>query len=128
MVFGRTLSQLLNVSQKTKRYRKIMKGSDIETSQIDLNRSGDWVVENAKKINPSKSKTLSFTRTRVKNLLNYCFEDQKIPEVKSCQYLGIILRSDLSWADQVIYTVGKAWEAHNFMGRVLITESSDTKS
>ena len=26
----------------------------------------------------------------------------------SCKYLGIILRSDLSWADQVNYTVKKA--------------------
>jgi hypothetical protein len=105
-----------------------MNGSDIEALQIDLNRLGDWVVQNAKKINPGKSKTLSFTSTRVKNLLNYCFGDQRIPEANSCQYLGIILRNDLNWTDQVNYTVRKAWKAHNFIVRVLIKESSNTKN
>jgi hypothetical protein len=71
-----------------------------------------------------KKLTLSFT----KNLLDDCFGDQSIPEANSCQYLEIILRSDLSWADQVNYTVGKAWKARNFMVRVLIKESSNTKS
>jgi len=28
-----------------------------------------------------------------------------IPEASSCKYLGIILRSDLSWADQVIVII-----------------------
>jgi spermidine/putrescine-binding protein len=54
MVFGRTWSQLLNVSQKTKRYRKIMKSRDIETLQMDLNRLVYWVLENAKKKTNSK--------------------------------------------------------------------------
>jgi len=36
--------------------------------------------------------------------------DTLIPEASSCKYLGIILRSDLSWADQVNYTVEKGLE------------------
>jgi hypothetical protein len=54
------------------------------------------------KINPSKSKALSFTRARVKDPLNYTLRDEKNPENISCKYLGIIIRSDLSWADQVL--------------------------
>ena len=60
-------------------------------------------------IYPNKSKAISFTRARVKDPLNYSLGDQKIPET-SCynySYLGIIIRSDLSWADQVNYTVQK---------------------
>jgi hypothetical protein len=34
-----------------------------------------WAVENAMKINPGKSKALSFTRGRVKSSLNYFLED-----------------------------------------------------
>jgi hypothetical protein len=34
-----------------------------------------------------------------------------IPEARSCKYLGIILRGDLNWADQVNDTVKKAWKA-----------------
>ena len=59
------------------------------------------------KLNPNKSKALSFTTARVKEPLNYCLGDQKIPEVSCCKYLGIIKGSDLSWADQVNYTVQK---------------------
>ena len=37
----------------------------IETLQIDLDRLVDWNVQNAMKINPSKSKAVSFTRAPV---------------------------------------------------------------
>ena len=53
------------------------------------------------KINPSKSKAIRFTRARVKGPLNYSLMGTLIPEASSCKYLGIILRGDLSWADQV---------------------------
>jgi hypothetical protein len=41
--------------------------------------------------------------------------DQIIPEASSCKYLGIIVRSDLSWADQVSYIVQNAWKALHFI-------------
>jgi len=77
----------------------------MEIFQKDLDRLGEWAVENAMKINPSKSKAICFTRARVKDPLNYSLLSTLIPEASSCKYLGIILRSDLSWADQVNYTV-----------------------
>ena len=78
---------------------------DLENLQTDLDRLGDWAEENEMKINPNKSKALSFTRARMKDPLNYSLEDQTIPDSSCCKYLGIIIRSDLSWADQVNYTV-----------------------
>ena len=45
--------------------------NDIDTLQIDLDRLGEWVVENVMKINPGQGKALSFTRARVKGPLNY---------------------------------------------------------
>jgi len=42
-----------------------------------------------------------------------------IPEQSSCKDLGIILRSDLSWADQVNYAVKKAWKALHFTVRII---------
>ena len=51
-----------------------------------------------------------------------------IPEASSCKYLGIILRSDLSWADQVSYAVKKAWKALHFTMRILKKVNSNTKS
>jgi hypothetical protein len=34
-------------------------------SSFDLNRLGKWAVENKMKINPGKSKAVSFTKARV---------------------------------------------------------------
>ena len=86
-------------------YRKIINNADMEKLQKDLDRLGEWAVKNAMKINLSKSKAIRFTRARVKDPLNYSVKGTIIPEASSCKYLEIILRSDLSWADQVKYTV-----------------------
>ena len=88
-------------------YRKILNIKDVEKLQTDLDILGDWAEENGIKINPNKIKALSFTRAGVKEPLNYSLEDQKIPEASCCKYLGIIIRSDLSWADRVNYTAEK---------------------
>ena len=79
-------------------YRKIITNADMEKLQEDLDRLGEWAVENAMKINPSKSKAVRFTRTRIKDPPNYLLMGTLIPEASSCKYLGIILGSDLSWA------------------------------
>jgi hypothetical protein len=81
-------------------YRKILNDRDTEKLQRDLDRLGGWAEENAIKINPGKSKAVSFTRARVKKPLKYCLGYHRVPEASSCKYLGIIIRSDLSWADQ----------------------------
>jgi len=57
------------------------------------------------KTNPGKSKAVSFTKGRVKERIRYYFEDKLIPEASSFQYLRIIIRSDLKWADHVNYTL-----------------------
>ena len=102
--------------------QKIINNEDMEKLQKDLDRLGEWAVENAMKINPSKSKAIRFTRASVEDPLNYSLMDTLIPEVSSCKYLGIILRSGLSWADQVNYTVKKAWKALHFTIRILKKE------
>ena len=86
-------------------YRKIINNANMEKFQKDLDRLGEWAVENAMKINPSKSKAIRFTIARVKGPLNDSLMGTLIPEASSCKYLGIILRSDLSWVDQVKYAV-----------------------
>ena len=51
-------------------YRKIINNADMEKLQKDLDRLGEWAVENEMKINPSKSKAVRFTRARVKDPLH----------------------------------------------------------
>ena len=45
-------------------YRKIINNADMEKLQKDLDKLWEWAVENAMKINPSKSKVIRFTRSR----------------------------------------------------------------
>ena len=52
-------------------YRKILNIKNVEKLQTDLDRLGNWAEENEMKINPNKSKSLSFTRTQVKDPVNY---------------------------------------------------------
>ena len=80
------------------------------------------------KINPNKSKALSFTTAQVKDLLNYSLGDQNIPEASCCKYLGIIIPSNLSWADQVIYTVQKAWRPQHFVMGIVKNGNINMKS
>jgi len=61
-------------------YRKIINNADMEKLQKDLDRPWEWAVENAMKINPSKSKAIRFTRARVKDPLNYSLMGTLIPE------------------------------------------------
>ena len=96
--------------------------------QKDLDRLGEWAVENVMQINPSKSKGVCFTRARVKDPISYLLMGTLIPEVSSCKYLGIILHSDLSWADEVNNMVKKAWKALHFTMRILKMGNSNTKS
>jgi len=77
-------------------YRKIINNTDMEKLQENLDRLREWAVENTMKINPSKSRAIRFTRTRVKDPLNYSLLGTLIPEASSCKYLGIMLGSDLS--------------------------------
>ena len=64
----------------------------------------------------------------MKDPLNDTLGNQLIPEASSCIYLGIILCSDLSWADHVNYTVKKAWKALRFIMRILNKWNRSTKS
>jgi len=80
------------------------------------------------KLNPNKRKAFRFTRALLKDPLDYSLANTLIPEESSCKQLGIILRSDFSWADQVNYTVNKAWRALHCTMRILKKGNINTKS
>jgi hypothetical protein len=51
-----------------------------------------------------------------------------IPEANFFKYLGIIIRSDLSWAEQVHYMVQIAWRALQFVMHIVKRANKNTKS
>jgi calcineurin-like phosphoesterase family protein len=63
----------------------------------------------------------------VRERIKYYFGDQLILEANSFKYLGIIICSDLNWADHVNYTLRKSWKALNFVMRILIKGNNNTK-
>ena len=109
-------------------YRKITNKNGIEKYQKDLDTLGEWAVENVKKISPCRSKAIRATKARVKNPLGYSLGDQNLPEASSCKYLGMIIRSDLKWVDQVNYRAQRAWKALHFVTRVPKKGNRNTKS
>jgi len=64
-------------------YRKIINKKDIQNLQKDLDRLGEWTVENAMKTNPSKGKAVCFMRAQVKDPLDYSLANTLIPEASS---------------------------------------------
>jgi hypothetical protein len=85
-----------------------MNDSDTDTLPIDVKRLGRWAVGKAVKINPGRSKTVNFTRARVKGPLNYISGGPQNSGSDNCKYLVIILHSDGSWADQLNHSVRTA--------------------
>jgi len=59
-------------------YRKITNENSIEMLQKDLNKMGEWAVENGIKILPGNCKAIRFTRARDKIPLGYSLGDKKI--------------------------------------------------
>ena len=53
-----------------------MDGGNIHKLQADRNKLEEWTVENEMKINPGKSKEVSFTKARVKERIRYYIVDQ----------------------------------------------------
>jgi uncharacterized protein YabE (DUF348 family) len=53
-------------------YSKILTTEDMIKLQRDVDRLGEWAVENEMKINVNKSKAVCLTRAGVKDPLKYC--------------------------------------------------------
>jgi hypothetical protein len=64
----------------------------------------------------------------LKERIKYYIGDQSIPEANNFEYLGIIIRSDLNWADHVNYTLQKGWKALHFLMSILKKRYINTKS
>ena len=77
-------------------YRKICTNEDMIKLQRAFGRLGECSVVNGMKINPSKSKSICFTRARANIPLNYYLMGKLILEANSCKYLEIILRRHLT--------------------------------
>jgi len=60
-IWGNIDSRMRLFADDCKICRKITNGNDIEMLQKHLDTLGEWAVENGMKINPGKSKAITFT-------------------------------------------------------------------
>jgi len=65
-----------------------------------------------------RSRVVSFTKARVKEIIRYHFGDQLITDASSFKYLGIVIHHYLNGAD-VNYTLQKSWNALHFITCIL---------
>ena len=79
------------------------------------------------RINPCKSKAVSFTKARVREIIRHYCGNQLIPKASKFKHLGIIIRSFQNWADHVNYTLRRAWKALHFIRRVLKKRNNNSK-
>jgi len=108
-------------------YKVIRSEGDEKTLQSDLDKLWEWASINSMKINPQKSKSISFTKSRIKQSLAYSLGGNSIVEVNSCKYLGITIKNDLNWIDHVNITTKKGWRALNFVMRTLKKGNNNAK-
>ncbi len=100
-------------------YRVIKSEDDVDILQRDTDKLHSWAETNGMEINSSKSKAITFGRGRCYGETVYKLNNNVIPTVTSCKYLGIQLDSKLNWENQVNFVVGKAWRSLHFVMRIL---------
>ena len=102
-------SQLTLYADDMLLYRPISNSADYAYLQDDINRISEWVEANYLQFNTQKCKFMRVTRKRpgiCPPTLYLCC--QPLQEVDSYKYLGILLSSDLSWAQHIQSICGKA--------------------
>jgi hypothetical protein len=87
--FWRNMESTIRLfADECKIYKKIISNKNRESLQIDLNRLGEWAVENVVVINPAKSKAACFTRGRVTEPLCFLLWEIVIAEASSWKYFA----------------------------------------
>ena len=102
-------SQLTLYADDMLLYRPISNSADYAHMQQDISRISEWVEANYLQFNTQKCKFMRVTRKRpgiCPPTLYLCC--QPLQEVDSYKYLGILLSSDLSWAQHIQSICGKA--------------------
>jgi len=68
-------------------YEQFINKENVEKLQNDLVELREWATENATEINRCECKAVCFTRTWMKDPINYRLGDQSFLEASSCKYL-----------------------------------------
>lgn len=108
-------------------YNEVRYSEDKESMQEDLCDLDKWVQTNKMGLNVSKCKVISFCRSRSNDVHEYSVGGDKLENVDSYKYLGVIFRKDLGWGEQVSRVSKKGINSLNFVMRQLKGASNSIK-
>ena len=109
-------------------YRQIQSSTDVNILQEDINSLLRWANKWQMKFNVSKCCILPITRCKQPHSFTYKLGNDAISTVKSHQYLGVNISSDLRWNLHIQDIVAKASRTLNFVRRNLYCCPPDAKA
>ena len=101
-------SKCLLYADDLKMYREINNERDQQLLQQDLNELAKWGDENRLPLNINKCSKVTFTRRPSPISTTYSIRGEVLHSQEKVKDLGVILRSDLNFTDQVQSTINKA--------------------
>ena len=108
-------------------YRQVTSEDDCKLLQDDLHSLEDWEDTWKMSFNASKCNTISITRKKNKIQNDYSLHRQTLERVPSTTYLGIELKSDLTWKNHIDRTCAKANQQLAFLRRNLQIQNTKVK-
>ena len=108
-------------------YRLIRSTADTVKLQEDLNQLAEWEKKWKMTFNIDKCHIMHITKARKVNKTQYTLHQQPLQTVSQATYLGIEIRSDLSWSSHVNKITNKASQSLGFLKRNLHSAKKETK-
>lgn len=98
-------------------FRTVASTIDCVALQQDIDAIQEWCNLNGMKVNPSKCKSISFTRSPAPIRYDYTFDRHEMDRVCSIRDLGLLIDRKLSFSEHVSSTTAKAFALLGFLRR-----------
>ena len=95
-------------------------GKDQRTLQTNLNILNSELTKTGMKINPSKTKTMILSREHKEHDIR--LNNDKLEQVKSYKYLGVMIQSNCSLNEEISHRIGKASKVYGSLGQSFINK------
>ena len=109
-------------------YREIKSEADCQLLQEDLDQICSWANKWQLCLNVSKCEALFISNKRKAISFEYFVNHSPLAWRSTVKYLGVLLRSNLSWSDHCKHVSAKASKTLNFLRRTLWGATTEAKS
>ena len=116
-ICDRLQSQKLMYADDLKIFRTITSVIDCVALQQDIEIIREWCCLNGMTVNPSKCKSISFTRSAAPICYGYTFDCHEMHRVCSIRDLGLLIDRKLNFSEHVSATTAKAFAMLGFLRR-----------